>query len=60
VREPPVDDALFNLLYTQAVRRYPLPRRFRAIVRGIQLAAPDEATYIRRIEALMDLSLIHI
>ncbi len=48
-----MNDHLTNLLYTQAVRRYPLPHRFRALVRQIQLSAGDEATYVRRIEALM-------
>lgn len=49
-----MDDHLTNLLYTQAVRRYPLPARFRPLIRSIQLTSPDEAAYIRRIEALMD------
>ena len=49
-----MNEHLANLLYTQAVRRYPLPHRFRALVRQIQLDASDEATYVRRIEALMD------
>jgi hypothetical protein len=49
-----VDDYLTNLLYTQAIQRYPLPARYRPLIRKIQLSSPDEATYIRRIEALMD------
>lgn len=49
-----MDDYLTNLLYTQAVKRYPLPTRFRPLIRQIQLNSPDEASYIRRIEALMD------
>lgn len=49
-----MDDYLTNLLYTQAVRRYPLPPRFRPLIRQIQLSSPDEDTYIRRIEALME------
>jgi len=48
-----MDDRLVNLLYSEAVRRYPLPVRFRSLIRQIQLASANEEAYIAQIEGLM-------
>ena len=47
------EELLESLLYSQAVQRYPVPKRFRSLIRQIQLDAPNEEAYIKRIQALM-------
>ena len=47
------EELLESLLYSQTVQRYPVPKRFRPLIRQIQLDAPNEEAYIKRIQALM-------